>query len=306
MVAIKRWVTATFILCFLVVIAGGVVRTTQSGMGCPDWPKCFGKWIPPTNVSELPPDFESYLGKQDIDHTFNAFHTWIEYFNRLLGVLLGIFAIIQLFLLFRKKATLYKAFRISCLFLFTVILTGLLGAIVVKLNLAHLSISIHLLLAVVLIQLQLLLLHTIHGGISAIHIHDEHIKKLLSAFLVVVIIQSVFGTMVRIHVDDISKQLAYENREHWLASSPTEFIIHRTFSWIVLLIALLIAWRSRNIFLIRNKVYVLAGIIITSMVTGILLFYADMPAIAQPIHLLLATIAITQVCSILLQVKEVR
>jgi len=72
-----------------VIIAGGVVRTTQSGMGCPDWPKCFGRWIPPTNASELPPDFEKYLRKQDIDHTFNVYHTWIEYFNRLLGALLG-------------------------------------------------------------------------------------------------------------------------------------------------------------------------------------------------------------------------
>ena len=70
---VKNWVFATFILTFLVIIAGAVVRTTQSGMGCPDWPRCFGKWIPPTNASELPPDFEKYLSKQDIDHSFNAF-----------------------------------------------------------------------------------------------------------------------------------------------------------------------------------------------------------------------------------------
>ncbi|MEX0636887.1 MAG: COX15/CtaA family protein, partial [Ferruginibacter sp.] len=63
MSVIKKWALITFLLCFAVIIAGGVVRTTQSGMGCPDWPKCFGKWVPPTNAAELPADFEKYLSK---------------------------------------------------------------------------------------------------------------------------------------------------------------------------------------------------------------------------------------------------
>ena len=75
MTAAKKWVFATFVLTFLVIIAGGIVRTTQSGMGCPDWPKCFGLWIPPTNASQLPPDFEKFLKAQDIDHSFNVYHT---------------------------------------------------------------------------------------------------------------------------------------------------------------------------------------------------------------------------------------
>src|SRR5579871_6831267 len=120
--SIKFWITATFILTFLVIIAGAVVRTTQSGMGCPDWPTCFGRWIPPTNASQLPPDFEKYLHKQDIDHTFNAFHTWIEYFNRLLGALLGLFAVIQCGLLFFKRDTFRKAFRLSLAYLILVLL----------------------------------------------------------------------------------------------------------------------------------------------------------------------------------------
>ena len=89
-------------MVFLVIIAGGVVRMTQSGMGCPDWPKCFGRWIPPTNANQLPSDFEKYLKTQDIDHSFNAWHTWIEYINRLLGALLGIFIFIHFVWSFRK------------------------------------------------------------------------------------------------------------------------------------------------------------------------------------------------------------
>jgi len=300
---IRYWVIATFILSFLVIIAGGVVRTTQSGMGCPDWPQCFGKWIPPTNASELPPDFEKYLRKQDIDHSFNALHTWIEYFNRLLGALLGVFAIIQTALLFRKRRSLHRAWRLSLWFLFVVILTGLFGALVVKLNLAHLSISVHLLFAIALIQIQLALLLSVQSKLSVLPVNDR-IKKLLIAFIMIIFIQSIFGTMVRMYVDDVSKTLHYEQRETWLADAPVAFLIHRTFSWIVLFAAIYMAWYGKINPAIKNKLFMLAGIVVFSMLTGITLFYADMPSIAQPIHLLLATLAITQSISILLQAKS--
>ncbi len=300
---IRNWIITTFILTFLVIIAGGIVRTTHSGMGCPDWPTCFGSWIPPTNASQLPPDFEKYLRKQDIDHTFNAFHTWIEYINRLSGALLGWFAIIQVALLFFKRDILSKAYKLSLAYLAVVIITGLFGALVVKLNLANASISVHLLLAIILLEIQLAVLLSFQSKLLSIEV-DENVKKLFYAFLIILLIQVVLGTRVRMYVDDVSKAFHYGDRGEWLADKPIGFLIHRSFSWIVLLGALFMGWYCKNIPAIRNKVFVLNVIILLSMITGIILFYADMPAVVQPIHLLLASFAITQTISILLQMRS--
>ena len=303
--SIKGWVKATFILTFLVIIAGGVVRTTQSGMGCPDWPKCFGRWIPPTNASELPPDFEKYLHKQDIDHTFNPLHTWIEYINRLVGTMLGVFGIIQLALLFRRRETLKKSFKLAVAFLSTVILTGLFGAVVVKLNLAHLSISVHLLLAIVLVQIQLGLLLSLKEKLFAIPV-NTNFRKYVFAFFIIVFIQSTLGTMVRMYVDDVSRTLHYEQRDTWLAAMPIAFLIHRTFSWLVLISAVFMTWKFRNNESIAKKLHLLLAFVLLNMIAGIVLVFADMPAIAQPIHVLLASLAITQTINIILQTRTAK
>lgn len=106
---------------YLLILIGGVVRSTGSGMGCPDWPKCFGTWIPPTQAGQLPANYKEIytaqrvaknqklartlerLGFQQaageifahpsqyVETDFNPVKTWIEYANRLLGALIGLF-----------------------------------------------------------------------------------------------------------------------------------------------------------------------------------------------------------------------
>ena len=81
------------VLTYLIIFIGGMVRVSGAGMGCPDWPKCFGRWIPPTSLSQIP----DYIDPAK----FNIVLAWIEYLNRLFGVLVGFSILITLILGFK-------------------------------------------------------------------------------------------------------------------------------------------------------------------------------------------------------------
>ena len=132
----RKFGITTILTVYLLILVGGIVRSTGSGMGCPDWPKCFGKYVPPTDISELPEDYKTIFAVQGREIAdFNAVHTWIEYINRLLGVLTGFFILITavLSVSFWKKDKIITL--LSILALIAVIFQGWLGAKVVSTDL---------------------------------------------------------------------------------------------------------------------------------------------------------------------------
>jgi len=108
-------VGATIFLIFV----GGLVRASGAGLGCPDWPKCFGMWIPPTAASDLPSQF-------DVSQ-FNVFKTWTEYVNRLIGVVIGLLITATFVLSFRYRKTEPAVLYSSALAFVLVLVQGWLG-----------------------------------------------------------------------------------------------------------------------------------------------------------------------------------
>jgi heme a synthase len=289
------------IMVFLVIIAGGVVRMTQSGMGCPDWPKCFGMWIPPTNADQLPPDFEKYLKAQDIDHTFNVYHTWIEYINRLLGALLGVFIFIHFIWSVRKFWKTNKPIVYLSLFLLVAVgFQGWLGKKVVDANLAVVKITIHMLVALLIAAIPLLIIYRLKERKKT---GNQSLKNISVLLIVIMLMQIVLGTQVREQIDEISKSLQYQQRGLWIGRLDTLFIIHRSFSWVVATGCLLLWWKARSFPSLQKNSLLIISCMLASIVLGIIMAFLSIPALAQPLHLLLASVLVLSVFSFRLRLK---
>ncbi|MFM7299735.1 MAG: COX15/CtaA family protein, partial [Crocinitomicaceae bacterium] len=254
-----NWITLVSI--YLVVIAGSFVRISGSGMGCPDWPKCFGQWIPPTDSTVLPKDYkEIYLEKREkkvekfsafleklgfddkasqlrndpdvyTEESFNARKTWTEYINRLLGFLAGNFmllAFLWMFIAYRNSGLLLIA-------LGNLVLMGIeawFGSIVVATNLVPWTITVHMLLALIIIAVQTYILFRISPMLQRKIVVPKWVKTSVWLIFLITFYQMFLGTQVREDIDALVK--AGYSREEWVDSLGMPFLIHRSFSWLVL------------------------------------------------------------------------
>ncbi|MBC7570722.1 MAG: COX15/CtaA family protein [Spirosoma sp.] len=289
----------TVLIIYLLVLAGGIVRGTGSGMGCPDWPKCFGQWIPPTDISQLPPNYQEIYGarlKGEVE--FNPVKTWIEYANRLLGVLSGFFVFATLvasFSYWRRDRVVVLGSVISFLFIG---LNGWLGSRVVATELAHYAITLHLLLAI-LVVFSLLFVYvrasTTEWRTNNINPKRRAVNTLLLVTAILSLGQVLLGTQVRDSLNEVIAQLGYDHRDSWIEGLNWRFYVHRSFSLVVLLFHLVVIYRLRQVQkggLLNQIALWIAGLVVVEIVTGVVMAYWAVPAAAQPIHLFLAVIIV--------------
>ena len=331
--AFVRYIWVVLISIFLLIVVGSVVRTTQSGMGCPDWPTCFGNIIPPTDsINVFFQPNHSYKKGQFIIHNdslkyaihsfksntafndenwkqyekhnyaqFSVIHTWIEYINRLLGALLGLLILVQVVwsLFYFKKAS--SIFWLSMLLVLITAFQGWLGKTVVDSNLALLKITAHMFGALAMVFVSQYLLF-IAKGKQRVTTHKSTV--LLNLILgILVIIQLVFGTQVRGEIDNINEHFSYINRSGWLALLDTWFYIHRSFSLFIATIAIYLTINTAALPELNKLVKRVVIVVILEIIAGGVFVFFDFPSFIQPIHLLLSSIMIALIFDNALKLK---
>lgn len=337
----RRVSTLTVLAVYFLILVGGIVRSTGSGMGCPDWPKCFGSVIPPTSVDQLPKNYqEIYLqqriAKNDrfvatlekigfektangiaddksilVEEEFNATKTWIEYINRLIGVVIGLLILL----------TVWKSFKLwkvdkwipinAIISLILVLFTGWIGSIVVSTNLLSWMITFHMLLALALVAVLLYINHR-SERLQANHGVRMDVPAKIQWVLIVgtllMLVQIVLGTQVREQIDQVAASLGDMLRGEWVDRVGITFLIHRSFSLILLGVHVLYFFWAFRYSVRRSKVnlwsQVLMVVLLLEIASGIGMAYFGIPAFLQPIHLLLGSLILGIQFMLILQLRD--
>ncbi|MCW5911876.1 MAG: COX15/CtaA family protein [Cyclobacteriaceae bacterium] len=298
------------------ILVGGIVRSTGSGMGCPDWPRCFGSWVPPTSADQLPADYkEKFAAFRDkknqkfawylqvfgfestanailndksilVEADFNVAKTWIEYVNRIVGVTIGLLIIAVFIQSFMLRKTNKSWFWIAFATLVTVIIQGWFGSIVVSTNLTSWTITLHMLLAFVLVGLLIWLF--VRSGETIELATGKYTRLMLLFCMLLLIIQVLLGTEVRAAIDRAANLLL--PRTSWISETGEAFLIHRSFSWVLVFFHAILAYRLFKTTPFNSLTVALVLLILLTLITGAGMAYFAVPAFLQPIHLLVATV----------------
>ena len=305
-------------LVYLVILAGATVRMTGSGMGCPDWPKCFGYYIPPVEQSQVlfQPNskynkgemivyneekllvaksnfissnlinFDNWDTYEKHDYIiFDPVHTWIEYINRLIGAISGIpillFTIISV--VYFKK---YK--HLTFISILTVLCMGFqawLGKTVVDSNLAPFKITFHMLMALLIIAL---LIYLVNSSSKYTIRKNKIFTNFLFVAIMLTLVQIVLGTQVRQFVDEQAN--VYYDKFQWFNEIPKVYEYHRTFSLVVIAVNFGLFYLNKKLNLGNNYISYVIVLLFIEALSGVVMFYFDFPFGSQTIHLFIASL----------------
>ncbi|MEM6831275.1 MAG: COX15/CtaA family protein [Bacteroidota bacterium] len=299
---------------FALILIGSIVRSMGAGMGCPDWPKCFGSYVPPTSHNQLPENYldvfkEKRLSKnhrlasmfQKIgyaaladkilndpfvqeEQSFDVKKAWIEYINRLVGVLIGFFVLLNMVLSFSFKKNRWIPFAGVCIFVLTGF-QGWVGSLVVSTNLLKGFITFHMLLALLIVAL------LIWMNVKARQVtitKDSALFYIVTALIILFVPQIILGTEVRATVDPLL--VSEPDRTQWASTLARSFFVHRSYSWLILIGVLLVFYwvRKKGYHDLKWLSTWLVSAVILIAIAGIVMVKFSFPFWVQPIHLLLA------------------
>jgi cytochrome c oxidase assembly protein subunit 15 len=320
----------TIIAVYLLILIGGIVRTTGAGMGCPDWPKCFDSYIPPISENELPDNYqEQFLAKRieknerltrtlislglndiayrisndpaiKIEEDFSPVKAWIEYINRLIGVVIGLFILASTVTSWSyRKDDVWVPFW-STFGLILVLFQGWIGSLVVSTNLLPGFVSFHMSLAFLLIAV---LIYAQFRASKKKVLMSKQTSRLTGLLLLLIVPQIFLGTQVREVVDSLVS--AGIGRGEWMMNMDWKFYVHRSYSLILMLLMIWFVYNTYKERIIQNWTLpkVILSLILLEIVGGAIMAYFSVPAFLQPIHLTAASILFGLLFYLFLQAK---
>ena len=188
----KKLVLITAVLTFIVVVVGAYVRLSDAGLGCPDWPGCYGHITVPSSDAARATAMESYPNVP-----IKSASAWKEMVHRYLAGTLGLLLLAVALTAWRKRHALNQSPALPLLLIILVAFQATLGMWTVTLLLKPAIVTAHLLGGMAI--LALIVWHSLRQFVSQhnfVHGRDRHLRRWAIIGLVIVIIQVTLGGWV--------------------------------------------------------------------------------------------------------------
>jgi cytochrome c oxidase assembly protein subunit 15 len=300
----QRLAIGTTAITYFLILVGGLVRASGAGLGCPDWPRCFGSWIPPASAADLPPQFDA--------SQFNPMLMWTEYLNRLLGVIVGFLILATVVSAWRHHRREPRILWSSIAALLLTGFQGWLGGRVVAHELAAWIVTAHLIVAIVIVSLLIYATVTafhqggagrfgeVRGGAEPPHpphppapsSTSQHLSIATAILILFTLVQVAIGTQVRGGVDAALD--ASVPRGDALNTVGLIDHFHRNSALVVLagavLVTILVWKRFQTRPSVRFWAVATVDLAFTQVALGIVMAYVSLAPAAQVAHLTVATL----------------
>ncbi len=292
MKATFRFALLTTILTYMLIFTGGLVRVSGAGLGCPDWPKCFGRWIPPTRIEQLPPNLDPMQ--------FNFTLAWIEYLNRLFGMLVGIMMLITAMLAVKHFRSIHRISISAVVGVLLVAYTGWQGGRVVESELEAGVVSAHAVLAVMIAVIMIYVTQQIyfqlHPGEGKGGHYPATAGKWFGIVWIISLVQIILGTHVRGTAEAFWTSFPFAQRLEWLSQAGFLEYLHMGLGVLMIALSLISGLKilSGNYDpspLIRQAVWALLLVMAAQLSFGLVLLVAGMPPLLEVLHLWAAALA---------------
>lgn len=205
-------------------------------MGCPDWPKCYGQLIPPTDESQLPSDYrERYAVAGRLAEPFDPFKTWVEYINRLVSVVAGLAVLLLVGYAWLQLRAYPKILLYATAVPILLLIQALLGWRVVATYLAEYMVTVHMIFSV-LLTMAVFLAWAQTLGLQERSLSEEWRPYVLLGWgsWGLLLVQVLLGATLRSAIAQYGVEAGLQKMV---------FYVHRSFSWIVLFGWAYMQWR---------------------------------------------------------------
>jgi len=316
MTRFQKLATAALVSVLALMFVGAIVRVTGAGMGCPDWPTCWGCLIPPRSVEQVNFDklpLEKFQAKakrmgrdpetitrESLRAEFNPRHVWTEFINRMFSLPVGFFSLATFIAAFWQREKRPLVFWLAFTSLVVVLVNAWMGARVVYSGLSPAVLTTHLALA-------MSLLGTItycawRGTDEPWRIRMERgpqakLRLLVMVLLGVVVAEGIMGSQVREMTDELAKFHLNSPRSTWIPELERSwmYLVHRSFSWAVLGFTIW-AWQLTKAHRTGGAGKVekmVLGIVVAQMLLGVIMARIHIYNWVQVVHVGLAALLLT-------------